>query len=175
MTPAQGFGRAGCPEYQTTVVGITCVPPLVSVNLLQLINNSERHWVDIGPLLALSWLVALINLPATVFWKSHYPSLSPLLAQERPSAPVTPSTGNVCSLPRDEGPCDTWKVRFYYDSGTGKCTEFWYGSCQGNANNFVSLELCQRECGGVVRESPSAGQGGISRRGSPRGALRVRS
>ncbi|KAG7239663.1 hypothetical protein INR49_028599 [Caranx melampygus] len=45
-------------------------------------------------------------------------------------------------------------VRYYYDSGTGKCTEFWYGSCQGNSNNFVSLEACQRECGGVVRESP---------------------
>ncbi|TKS75603.1 Enhancer of rudimentary -like protein [Collichthys lucidus] len=59
------------------------------------------------------------------------------------------TSGNVCFLPRDEGPCDTWMVRFYYDSGTNKCTEFWYGSCHGNGNNFVSLEACQRECGGV--------------------------
>ncbi|KAM8726403.1 papilin b, proteoglycan-like sulfated glycoprotein [Acanthopagrus schlegelii] len=86
-----------------------------------------------------------------------------------PPPPVQPSTGAVCSLPRDEGPCDTWKVRFYYDSTMGKCTEFWYGSCQGNGNNFGSLEACQRECGGMMRQSPPA-----VRRGSPRVAVRAR-
>ncbi|GAA6228799.1 papilin-like [Lates japonicus] len=93
---------------------------------------------------------------------------------ERPPPAVAPSTGDVCSLPRDEGPCDTWKVRFYYDSGANKCTEFWYGSCQGNANNFLSLEACQRECGGVARELPPPHRRGTPRRGPPRGALRAR-
>ncbi|XP_076612976.1 papilin b, proteoglycan-like sulfated glycoprotein [Chaetodon auriga] len=88
-----------------------------------------------------------------------------------PPPPVSSPTGNVCSLPRDEGPCDTWKVRFYYDAGSRKCTEFWYGNCQGNSNNFVSLEACQRECGGVVREPPRRE---TPRRGPPRGALRAR-
>ncbi|XP_019128629.2 papilin b, proteoglycan-like sulfated glycoprotein isoform X2 [Larimichthys crocea] len=88
--------------------------------------------------------------------------------------PASPSSGNVCILPRDEGPCDTWMVRYYYDSGTNKCTEFWYGSCQGNGNNFVSLEACQRECGGVVRERPPAPRRESTRRGPPRGALRAR-
>lgn len=86
--------------------------------------------------------------------------------QHAQPAPASPSTGSVCLLPRDEGPCDTWKVRYYYDSSTRKCTEFWYGSCQGNGNNFMSMDACQRECGGVARESP--------RRVSPRGALRAR-
>ncbi|XP_060907923.1 papilin b, proteoglycan-like sulfated glycoprotein isoform X1 [Labrus mixtus] len=85
-------------------------------------------------------------------------------------APVPPSTGDVCLFPRDEGPCDTWKVRYYYDSVAGKCTEFWFGSCQGNGNNFMSLEACQRQCGSTPppprRETP--------RRGPPRGALRAR-
>ncbi|XP_029281881.1 papilin b, proteoglycan-like sulfated glycoprotein [Cottoperca gobio] len=94
--------------------------------------------------------------------------------QHTPPAPAPPSTGNVCSMPRDEGSCDTWKVRFFYDSGTGKCTEFWYGSCQGNANNFLSLEACQRECGGVVmRETPPPSRRGTPRRGTPSGALRA--
>ncbi|XP_018531520.1 papilin b, proteoglycan-like sulfated glycoprotein [Lates calcarifer] len=93
---------------------------------------------------------------------------------ERPPPAAAPSTSDVCSLPRDEGPCDTWKVRFYYDSGANKCTEFWYGSCQGNANNFLSLEACQRECGGVVRELPPPHRRGTPRRGPPRGALRAR-
>ncbi|XP_067338185.1 papilin b, proteoglycan-like sulfated glycoprotein isoform X2 [Channa argus] len=85
-----------------------------------------------------------------------------------------PSAGSVCSLPRDEGPCDTWKVRFFYDSGSGKCTEFWYGSCQGNGNNFESLEACQRECGGGVREPPPAPRRQTPGRQFIRGPLRAR-
>uniref|UniRef100_UPI0037E8B550 papilin b, proteoglycan-like sulfated glycoprotein n=1 Tax=Semicossyphus pulcher TaxID=241346 RepID=UPI0037E8B550 len=86
-------------------------------------------------------------------------------------APVPPSTGNVCLLPRDEGPCDTWMVRYFYDSGAGKCTEFWFGSCQGNGNNFRSLDACQRECGNMVRQA--APHRGTPRRGPPRGAQRA--
>lgn len=149
VTPAQGFGRLGCPEYHTAVVGITCGPFLVSINLLKLNKMDIR--------------------------KISYALLFLLLSQDRPSAPVMPSHGgNVCSLPRDEGPCDTWMVRFYYDSGTGKCTEFWYGSCQGNANNFASMEACQRECGGVVRESAPSPRRVTPRRGPPMGARRAR-
>ncbi|XP_047428980.1 papilin b, proteoglycan-like sulfated glycoprotein isoform X2 [Mugil cephalus] len=79
-----------------------------------------------------------------------------------PSPRAPAAGGSVCSLPRDEGPCDTWKVRFYYDSRAAKCTEFWYGSCQGNGNNFATLEACQRECGGPT-----------PRRGTPRTGLRA--
>ncbi|XP_077409655.1 papilin b, proteoglycan-like sulfated glycoprotein isoform X2 [Vanacampus margaritifer] len=66
------------------------------------------------------------------------------------SDPVPPSPQSACSLPRDEGSCDTWKRRFYYNASVGKCKEFWFGSCQGNANNFVSLGECQRACEGVA-------------------------
>ncbi|XP_078130624.1 papilin b, proteoglycan-like sulfated glycoprotein [Sander vitreus] len=105
--------------------------------------------------------------PAQGFGRAGCPEYLIAVQQQPPPAP--PSTGNMCSMPRDEGPCDTWMVRFYYHSGTGKCTEFWYGSCQGNANNFVSLEACQRECGGVATPR------GTPRRGSTSGALRARS
>ncbi|XP_072305504.1 papilin b, proteoglycan-like sulfated glycoprotein [Eucyclogobius newberryi] len=77
---------------------------------------------------------------------------------QRPAAPST----DVCALPRDDGPCDTWKVRFYFDSAAGKCIEFWYGNCEGNGNNFLSLEACQRHCGTLRREAPAP------RGGSPR-------
>ncbi|XP_054475061.1 papilin b, proteoglycan-like sulfated glycoprotein [Anoplopoma fimbria] len=111
--------------------------------------------------------------PAQGFGRAGCPEFLTAVQHTQPSAP-TPS-GNVCSMPRDEGACDTWKVRFYFDSGTGKCTEFWYGSCQGNGNNFMSLEACQRECGGVVmREPPPASGRGTPRRGAQSGALRAR-
>ncbi|XP_026197451.1 papilin b, proteoglycan-like sulfated glycoprotein isoform X1 [Anabas testudineus] len=106
------------------------------------------------------------------FGRAGCPEYQTTVQHTPPTA--APSANDVCSLPRDEGPCETWKVRVYYDSGTRKCTEFWYGGCQGNANNFVSLEACQRECGGVVREPPPAPRRRIPGRGLPRGVLRAR-
>ncbi|XP_033505119.1 papilin b, proteoglycan-like sulfated glycoprotein [Epinephelus lanceolatus] len=110
--------------------------------------------------------------PAQGFGRIGCPEF--LTTVQNPPPPAPPSTGDVCSLPRDEGPCDTWKVRFYYDSGTSKCTEFWYGSCHGNANNFMTLEACQRECGGAVRETSPAPRRATPRRGSSSSASRAR-
>ncbi|XP_061603096.1 papilin b, proteoglycan-like sulfated glycoprotein isoform X2 [Cololabis saira] len=81
-----------------------------------------------------------------------------------PSDPVSPST--VCSLPRDEGTCDSWVVRFAYDSVARKCMEFWYGGCTGNSNNFMSMDACQRECGGV-RADPAPAPAPAPRRVTP--------
>ncbi|KAF6737551.1 Papilin [Oryzias melastigma] len=66
-------------------------------------------------------------------------------AEEHPPPPVDQSS--TCSLPRDEGPCEKWVVRFAYDAAVGKCKEFWYGGCHGNANNFASEHDCQKQCG----------------------------
>ncbi|KAM4713129.1 papilin b, proteoglycan-like sulfated glycoprotein [Anableps anableps] len=90
----------------------------------------------------------------------------------RPSRPADPSSGNKCLLPRDEGPCDNWMVRFMYDHSTGKCKEFWYGGCHGNTNNFRSMEACRRECEGVAREPVPAR--GTSRRESLGSIARAR-
>lgn len=103
---------------------------------------------------------------------------SPLSKQYQSLRPVDSPTGNACFLPRDEGTCETWMVRFSYDNGTGKCKEFWYGGCHGNANNFISLEACQRACGSVEREpapmrvTPSRGSfGSIARTRAHRARL----
>ncbi|XP_041832767.1 papilin b, proteoglycan-like sulfated glycoprotein isoform X2 [Melanotaenia boesemani] len=94
--------------------------------------------------------------------------------EQHPLLPADPSSGNVCSLPRDDGPCDTWTVRFTYDSRNGKCTEFWYGGCHGNANNFMSMDACQRECGDVRRGLPSTSRRVNQTRGSLGGIARAR-
>ncbi|XP_072218787.1 papilin b, proteoglycan-like sulfated glycoprotein [Leuresthes tenuis] len=93
---------------------------------------------------------------------------------QHPSPSADSLTGNKCSQPRDEGPCDTWMVRFTYDSVMGKCTEFWYGGCHGNANNFMSMEACQRECGGARREPASTPRRTTPVRGSLGGMARAR-
>uniref|UniRef100_A0A671T6C4 Tissue factor pathway inhibitor n=1 Tax=Sinocyclocheilus anshuiensis TaxID=1608454 RepID=A0A671T6C4_9TELE len=51
-----------------------------------------------------------------------------------------------CALKKDEGPCKAIKDRFYFDIDTGRCELFEYGGCQGNANNFETLQVCEEMC-----------------------------
>ncbi|XP_059418418.1 boophilin-H2-like isoform X2 [Carassius carassius] len=51
-----------------------------------------------------------------------------------------------CALKKDEGPCKAIKDRFYFDFDTGRCELFEYGGCQGNANNFETLQECEEMC-----------------------------
>lgn len=52
----------------------------------------------------------------------------------------------VCLLPVDDGPCKADIPRFYYDTLTQQCTEFSYGGCGGNDNNFKSSVECLKTC-----------------------------
>ncbi|KAM4705787.1 tissue factor pathway inhibitor 2 [Rhinophrynus dorsalis] len=52
----------------------------------------------------------------------------------------------ICLLPMDEGPCRGLIPRYYYDRFTQTCQEFMFGGCDGNANNFLSLEDCEKSC-----------------------------
>lgn len=56
---------------------------------------------------------------------------------------------DICSLIQLEGPCRGQYERWFYDSKTKKCTEFSYGGCRGNENNFFTLDECIRICSGV--------------------------
>lgn len=59
---------------------------------------------------------------------------------------------DVCSLPKDAGPCTDWISRYYFDNARRTCTHFWFGGCQGNTNNFLSREDCQRKCGHMASD-----------------------
>lgn len=61
--------------------------------------------------------------------------------------------GDVCSLPPDVGPCDGVCPRYFFNTDTGQCEEFIFGCCEGNANNFPTLEACETACGGNVAGS----------------------
>ncbi|XP_048259062.1 BPTI/Kunitz domain-containing protein-like isoform X2 [Haliotis rufescens] len=54
--------------------------------------------------------------------------------------------GDLCSLPRDQGPCDVVVRRWWYNKRTNRCQLFSYGSCKGNANNFKTLDECRFQC-----------------------------
>ncbi|MEE6466568.1 hypothetical protein FKM82_006997 [Ascaphus truei] len=60
-------------------------------------------------------------------------------------SPVQDNTA-ICLLPPDDGPCRALISRYYYDRYTQTCQEFFYGGCNGNANNFFSLDDCEKSC-----------------------------
>lgn len=53
-----------------------------------------------------------------------------------------------CMLPSESGPCEAYIQSWYHDARSGICKPFGYGGCGGNANNYASLEECQKVCSG---------------------------
>ncbi|KAM4688226.1 tissue factor pathway inhibitor 2 isoform 1-T1 [Discoglossus pictus] len=60
-------------------------------------------------------------------------------------SPVQDKTA-ICLQPFDEGPCRALLPRYYYNRFTQTCEEFFYGGCDGNENNFLHLEDCEKTC-----------------------------
>lgn len=56
------------------------------------------------------------------------------------------TTDELCALDQDPGPCRAAFPRFYYNLKTESCEEFFFGGCNGNANNFQSQEQCEKLC-----------------------------
>lgn len=57
---------------------------------------------------------------------------------------------HICAQKADEGPCKGIMPRFYFNIFKQKCEMFQYGGCNGNDNNFETIEQCQEKC--VVTE-----------------------
>ncbi|CRK90662.1 CLUMA_CG004363, isoform A [Clunio marinus] len=54
-----------------------------------------------------------------------------------------------CRLPMKRGLCRALLPRWRYDPITRTCSEFKFGGCDGNANNFKSRSECMEQCAGV--------------------------
>ncbi len=57
-----------------------------------------------------------------------------------------PPADDICFLPAEVGPCEGLCPRFFYNVCTEECEPFTYGCCEGNANNFLTMEECQATC-----------------------------
>lgn len=55
----------------------------------------------------------------------------------------------TCSLSSDKGiQCGSGRsFRYFFDSNKQSCESFQYEGCDGNSNNFQSVEECQDYCG----------------------------
>ncbi|XP_048259323.1 PI-actitoxin-Afv2b-like [Haliotis rufescens] len=54
-----------------------------------------------------------------------------------------------CHLPKVVGPCEALILRYFYNTSTGLCENFYYGGCRANANNFQTLADCVALCQAV--------------------------
>lgn len=44
------------------------------------------------------------------------------------------------------GPCQSSSARYYYNREKKECQQFLYGGCNGNANNYNTMDKCQSTC-----------------------------
>ncbi|XP_068428748.1 tissue factor pathway inhibitor a [Clinocottus analis] len=53
---------------------------------------------------------------------------------------------NPCHLDEAPGPCRGLLTRYFFDTMSQECKQFFYGGCFGNANNFRSMSECKARC-----------------------------
>ena len=58
---------------------------------------------------------------------------------------------SVCSLAVSKGSCHSRHTRYF--SSNGVCMKFNYSGCKGNANNFPTLDACERACSSKTTET----------------------
>lgn len=80
------------------------------------------------------------------------------LVVEKLPETVAPTTQSIdansvpeqCHQPEESGRCLAFFYRYAYNLDTRACEEFIYGGCDGNSNNFKTLEQCEHICLGKL-------------------------
>uniref|UniRef100_A0A3P9NZE4 Collagen type VII alpha 1 chain n=1 Tax=Poecilia reticulata TaxID=8081 RepID=A0A3P9NZE4_POERE len=74
----------------------------------------------------------------------YFSTESANLTEVRPKRAVQQE--DLCLLPMDEGSCQKYTLRWYFNSQVRACRPFIYSGCKGNDNRFLHLEECEQAC-----------------------------
>lgn len=53
---------------------------------------------------------------------------------------------DTCALPEPQSSCYDYQMQWRYNMKDGRCVQYWYGGCDGNANSFDTLDQCEGKC-----------------------------
>ncbi|XP_067851850.1 collagen alpha-6(VI) chain-like [Heptranchias perlo] len=51
-----------------------------------------------------------------------------------------------CALNQDEGDCNNYSIKWFFNNKEKGCARFWYGGCGGNKNRFDTQQECEALC-----------------------------
>ncbi|XP_017784218.1 PREDICTED: papilin isoform X2 [Nicrophorus vespilloides] len=67
-------------------------------------------------------------------------------AEECQNECVVDTYSDACDQPKEEGPCRGQYLRWYFDKESSTCSQFYYGGCKANSNNFATEIACKQKC-----------------------------
>ncbi|EPY73082.1 hypothetical protein CB1_043681001 [Camelus ferus] len=150
-----------------------CPPKKMVTSLTDQVQTEPTLTRSKGSVRSDVWLLECQAVPGQKVQKQELLSKQEFLVLVPPVGPVAPKMGfsgllpilvpfillegvqepglveafhNVCILPKEPGRCLAYLPRWWYDAQNKVCSQFIYGGCQGNSNNFQSQAVCQAIC-----------------------------